>query len=151
MSGSPGEPVSRPIAPLPPLPPLEPVPRQTGVRFARFYIGLHLLLIPLTLGIVPLFLWWYNRRLYPRTIDREGILRRDGVRVIWKDLDRVVPFSNPSLGRHGTGGVDLGFRGVWIRIHPYWLADGFAVLDLVRRVSGRADIGIGQDSFSRFD
>ncbi|NLI76881.1 MAG: hypothetical protein GX442_10615 [Candidatus Riflebacteria bacterium] len=145
MTGSPDEPASRPITPLPPLPPLEPVPRQIEVGFSRSYIGLHLLLIPLTLGIVPLFLWWYNRRLYPWTIDREGIVRRDGVRVIWKDLDQVAPFSHSALGPHDTGGVDLGFHGVWIRIHPFWLDDGFAVLNFVRLVSRwPGGIGVGR-------
>ncbi len=53
---------------------------------------------------------WLNTRRWPRIIDQEGITRRDGRRVLWKDLTKIERLTGRAYGIRLSGGLRLHFR-----------------------------------------
>ncbi len=61
-------------------------------------------------GFLCVYVWWMIGRL-PRVIDEEGITKRNGRRVLWKDLTKVVRVTNKFHGARISGSLKLHFRG----------------------------------------
>jgi hypothetical protein len=70
-------------------------------------------------------------RKYPRTIDAEGVTRRDGVRLAWRDLKDIRPvYVNYRLNH-----VRLLFTSGDVGVFFKAFANGAEVLDFVRAIT----------------
>ena len=99
--------------------------------------------IPVTLGVGTIGMWWVARYRFPKVIDDEGIVKRNGKKLLWRDLTRCQ--KTTLVNKHGkrvSGSVDLYFGDEVVKINPYAFAEGFEVLKFVRMVSGQ-EIDIG--------
>ena len=91
----------------------------------------------LTLGISALWMW-LTARSWPRVLDGEGIVLRNGRRVRWEDLTEVRRVTAvDDLGRRVTGRLDLIFGKTRVPIVPHSLAEGEEVLAFLSRILGR--------------
>ncbi|MEW6710938.1 MAG: hypothetical protein AB1403_14015 [Candidatus Riflebacteria bacterium] len=97
-----------------------------------------LICLPLTLGIGTIVMWWVARYRYPMVIDENGIIKRNGKNVFWKDLVRChkVTMVN-KRGKRISGSVDLYFGDEIVKINPIVFVDGLEVLKAVARFSGQ--------------
>jgi hypothetical protein len=108
-----------------------------AVHLGGGYRLLMWLLLPFTMGVGTLALWW-SARAWPRQLDHDGIVTRAGRRHLWRDLDQTTAVTVVQEG-HGriTGRLDLVFRSGIVRIVPQSLREAGAVMDYVGAAVGR--------------
>src|SRR3982751_21348 len=113
------------------------------VHLSRFYIGVMIVVGLLTCGVGALIMWWMARTQFPSIIDSQGIKLRNGDYLLWKDLTakkRITVVTK--TGQRMAGGLDLYFGKKKVKIAPQSFAEGYAVLDSLRKILGN-DVDIG--------
>jgi hypothetical protein len=87
---------------------------------------------PLTLFMLPLFMWWFLSTTYPRQLDERGMTMRNGARREWSDLVRATPTAASMSGIKLGGGARLDFAdGSMVAIVPNMIADPDGVLGYI--------------------
>ncbi|MFZ5950050.1 MAG: hypothetical protein ACOYXC_05070 [Candidatus Rifleibacteriota bacterium] len=108
------------------------------VTISAWYWFVMIICLPLTLGVGTIIMWWVARYRYPRVIDENGIVKRNGKAVFWKDLVRChrTTLTN-KRGQRISGAVDLYFGNEIVKINPVVFVEGFEVLKAVSRFAGQ--------------
>ena len=81
------------------------------------------------LAILP----WLNLPKLPRTIDQEGITKRNGSRVHWNELTKTVSITGRAYGVRVSGGLRLHFGDEVVLITPNAFRQADQVVDFVGR------------------
>ena len=113
------------------------------IHIAWWYWVAMLVCLVVTLGVGTIIMWWTARYRYPWIIDADGIVKRNGKRLFWKDLSggQKVRVENHS-GNRISGSVDLHFGNEIVKINPYVFTEGFRVMEFIRKISGK-NLAIG--------
>jgi hypothetical protein len=96
-----------------------------------------------TCGMVPLILWVFTIKDYPKSLDTEGITLKSGERLLWKDLtQKRKQVSILSNDRRIVTGVSLHFGKKHVKIAPQVLAEGYDSLRFISGILGE-DLTVG--------
>ena len=92
----------------------------------------------MSLGFVPLVMWFLAVRHYPKSLDSEGITLKSGERLLWKDLTGTskLVFKASSGSKYLTG-LGLKFGKKQVNIAPRVLAEGPQVFPFIGRILGQ--------------
>src|SRR5689334_5319207 len=85
-------------------------------------------------GVTSLIIWLIGVRYYPKAIDAEGVILRNGERRSWRELTRREKFVVRSGSRSRVNGVGLYFGNTTVKIAPSVLVEGDRVLPYISRI-----------------
>lgn len=101
-----------------------------------FKAGAELLVFLIFVVGLPAYLWALMLR-WPRVVDEEGITRRDGRRVLWRDLTKTAPITGRYKGVRLGGTLRLYFKGdTIVDIPANGLSPSAAVVRFVAEKTG---------------
>ncbi len=113
---------------------MESIEVRTNRGFKLLMLGLGLI----SLGFLPLLMWWMSTRKYPRRIDTDGVTLRSGERLNWANLTGVhrTLVKVPGGGRY-VAVIDLRFGKRLAKVALATLADRSRVLAFINHVLRR--------------
>ncbi|CAG0937656.1 hypothetical protein TFLX_06605 [Thermoflexales bacterium] len=83
------------------------------------------------------FFLWFQTLNYPRLIDDEGITKRNGTRLLWKDLRKLVRGTGKVEGIRVGGSLRLSFQdGEHVDIVPNSISPADAVTSYIYKKTG---------------
>ncbi len=83
------------------------------------------------------FFLWYQTLNYPLLIDDEGITKRNGMRLLWKDLHKLDRRTGKMEGIRVAGSLRLFFQdGEYVDIVPNSISPAEAVISYIYRKTG---------------
>jgi len=108
---------------------------ELEVHLSDSFISGMIILGLMSFGILAPALW-RSARMWPRSLNQEGIRLRNEKRVFWKDITglRRVTVGSHIVPRYSR--IDLTFGRTTVRIVSGSLAEGFEVLDYLAAVFG---------------
>jgi hypothetical protein len=88
-------------------------------------------------GLTPLIIWFVSVKDYPKALDAEGVMLRNGQHVPWKNLtERRKLILRTKAGRQVVTGVGLVFGKIHVKLAPRVLVEGSQIFPYLKRILG---------------